>query len=102
MIINIKWIIEVYFYFRFKPLQWRIISSVMEERRDQCVVMPTGYGKSLCYQFQPVYQVRRSLASCLFSDVDPDPVWIRIILASQIWIRINDNYYVIFRIACVL
>jgi len=41
---------------RFKPLQWGIVRSVMEERRDQCVVMPTGYGKSLCYQFQPVYQ----------------------------------------------
>lgn len=42
----------------FKPLQWRIIKSVMEERRDQCVVMPTGYGKSLCYQFQPVFEDR--------------------------------------------
>jgi Werner syndrome ATP-dependent helicase len=41
----------------FKPLQWRIVRSVMEERRDQCVVMATGYGKSLCYQFQAVYQV---------------------------------------------
>jgi len=40
----------------FKPLQWRIIRSVMKDRRDQCVVMPTGYGKSLCFQFQPVYQ----------------------------------------------
>lgn len=41
----------------FKPLQWRIVRSVMEDRRDQCVVMATGYGKSLCYQFQAVYQV---------------------------------------------
>jgi len=40
----------------FKPLQWRIISSVMKERADQCVIMSTGYGKSLCYQFQAVYQ----------------------------------------------
>ena len=30
--------------------------SVMEERKDQCVVMATGYGKSLCYQFQAVFQ----------------------------------------------
>ena len=35
---------------KFKPLQWRIIQSVLVERRDQCVVMSTGYGKSLCYQ----------------------------------------------------
>ena len=34
---------------KFKPLQWRIIRSVMVERKDQCVVMSTGYGKSLCY-----------------------------------------------------
>ena len=43
----------------FKPLQWRIISSVMKERADQCVIISTGYGKSLCYQFQAVYQVNQ-------------------------------------------
>ena len=40
----------------FKPLQWKIIRGVMEDRRDQCVVMSTGYGKSLCYQYQAVKQ----------------------------------------------
>ena len=34
----------------FKSLQWSTIRSVMTERRDQCVVMATGYGKSLIYQ----------------------------------------------------
>lgn len=34
----------------FKPLQWEIISNAMINKRDQCVVMATGYGKSLCYQ----------------------------------------------------
>uniref|UniRef100_A0ABI7YXR6 DNA 3'-5' helicase n=1 Tax=Felis catus TaxID=9685 RepID=A0ABI7YXR6_FELCA len=39
----------------FKPVQWKVIHSVLEERRDNVVVMATGYGKSLCFQFPPVY-----------------------------------------------
>ncbi|XP_075853243.1 bifunctional 3'-5' exonuclease/ATP-dependent helicase WRN isoform X3 [Microcebus murinus] len=39
----------------FKPVQWKVIHSVLEERRDNVVVMATGYGKSLCFQYPPVY-----------------------------------------------
>ncbi|KAA0703606.1 Werner syndrome ATP-dependent helicase -like protein [Triplophysa tibetana] len=39
----------------FKPVQWKVIRSVLEDRRDNLVVMATGYGKSLCFQFPPVY-----------------------------------------------
>uniref|UniRef100_A0AAR2L9C6 DNA 3'-5' helicase n=1 Tax=Pygocentrus nattereri TaxID=42514 RepID=A0AAR2L9C6_PYGNA len=39
----------------FKPVQWKVIQSVIQERRDNLVVMATGYGKSLCFQFPPVY-----------------------------------------------
>ncbi|XP_031195365.1 Werner syndrome ATP-dependent helicase isoform X2 [Mastomys coucha] len=39
----------------FKPIQWKVIHSVLEERRDNVVVMATGYGKSLCFQYPPVY-----------------------------------------------
>jgi len=57
----IKFLSEEFGHSKFKPLQWRIVKSVLEDRRDQCVVMSTGYGKSLCYQFPAVYSSTLSI-----------------------------------------
>ncbi|XP_021374191.1 Werner syndrome ATP-dependent helicase-like isoform X2 [Mizuhopecten yessoensis] len=42
-------------YSKFRPMQWKIINSVLNDRRDTCVIMATGHGKSLCYQYPPLY-----------------------------------------------
>ncbi|CAH1966178.1 unnamed protein product [Acanthoscelides obtectus] len=39
----------------FRPLQWKIISSIINRKRDNLAIMTTGYGKSLCFQYPPVY-----------------------------------------------
>lgn len=45
----------------FRPMQWTIIRSIIEDRRDNCVIMATGYGKSLTYQYPSVFLQRLTL-----------------------------------------
>ncbi|XP_018426138.1 PREDICTED: Werner syndrome ATP-dependent helicase [Nanorana parkeri] len=58
----------------FKPVQWKVIHSVLKERRDNLVVMATGYGKSLCYQFAPVYTSGIGIVICPLISLMEDQV----------------------------
>lgn len=49
---------------QFRDKQWDIINAVMNQKRDVCAVMATGYGKSLCFQFPAVYKQKMVLVVC--------------------------------------
>ncbi|CAK9303909.1 unnamed protein product [Gordionus sp. m RMFG-2023] len=42
-------------HIQFKTLQWKIIKSLIYEKRDQCLFAATGYGKSICYQYPSIF-----------------------------------------------
>ncbi len=53
---NYTKVLKKYFGFdAFRGKQLDIIKAVIEGKRDVCVIMFTGAGKSLCYQFPAVY-----------------------------------------------
>uniref|UniRef100_A0A915DMQ8 ATP-dependent DNA helicase n=1 Tax=Ditylenchus dipsaci TaxID=166011 RepID=A0A915DMQ8_9BILA len=60
---------------KFRPLQWDIINNALR-RKDQLVVMSTGYGKSVCYQMPSLIQKKLDfggLASNIFNGRPSEP-----------------------------
>ena len=54
--------LKEYFGFdSFRDHQLKIIKAIIEYDRDVCVIMFTGAGKSLCYQYPAVYTNKISL-----------------------------------------
>ena len=45
----------------FRQEQRNIVDTIIEARRDICVIMSTGHGKSLCYQFPPTWMGKPAL-----------------------------------------
>lgn len=52
---HIQCLLNCFGHNEFRPLQWKVIRSIIEDKRDNCCIMATGYGKSLCFQFPPVF-----------------------------------------------
>ena len=52
---------DVFKFDSFQVKQIDAINAVLEEGRDTCVIMFTGAGKSLCYQFPPIYANKTAL-----------------------------------------
>lgn len=48
----------------FKGHQLEVIKAVLEDKRDVCVIMFTGAGKSLCYQYPAIYTNKVALVIC--------------------------------------
>lgn len=78
----------------FRPMQWRIIEAILD-RRDNFAVMATGYGKSLCFQYPPVFMNGIGLVISPLISLMEDQV--RRCLISQWCVRCVNAWKFIYR-----
>ncbi len=45
----------------FREHQLEIVKAIIEKKQDVCAIMFTGFGKSLCYQFPPIFTKKIAL-----------------------------------------
>ncbi|AYV77951.1 MAG: DEAD/SNF2-like helicase [Edafosvirus sp.] len=46
---------KIFGYKSLKDKQFEIIDAIINDKRNVCTILPTGYGKSLCYQLPAIY-----------------------------------------------
>jgi Werner syndrome ATP-dependent helicase len=58
-------VLQKYFGFsEFRSKQFDIINNIIKKKKDVCAIMPTGIGKSLCYQYPAVYLKKVVIVVC--------------------------------------
>jgi len=54
-------LLKTFGFTSFRDQQQFIIETIVNQKRDICAVMPTGHGKSICYQLPPIMMEKTAI-----------------------------------------